>query len=153
MNTVTMMRTYEQTLSRTPRASVDTPVVFVLHDDDSVRESLELLIESAGWQAETFASAEEFMGHRRPAGPRCLVLDVDLPDVSGLDVQRRLAAEGGYMPVIFVTGHGDVAISVKAMKAGALEFLTEPFEDDVLLAAIRQALDRSRAALEQDARN
>jgi FixJ family two-component response regulator len=149
---MTMIRTTDPTPSRMPHPSVDTPVVFVLDDDASVRESVELLVESAGWQSETFTSAEEFMARPRPVGPSCLVLDVDLPDVSGLDVQRRLAAERAHMPVIFITGRGDVAVSVRAMKAGAIEFLTKPFDDDELLVAIRHALDRSRAALEQAAR-
>ena len=147
-----MVRTSSVTPSRMPRPSDDTPVVFVLDDDASVRESVEFLVESAGWQSEAFSSAEEFMSRARPAKPSCLVLDVDLPDVSGLDVQKRLAAERVHMPVIFVTGHGDVAVSVKAIKAGAIEFLTKPVDEDLLLEAIRHALDRSRAALEQAAR-
>ena len=149
---MTMIRTFDLTPSRTPHPSVDTPTVFVLDEDASVRESVELLVESAGWQSETFASAEEFLARPRPVAPSCLVLDVDLPDISGLDVQRRLAAERAHMPVIFITGHGDVAVSVRAMKAGAIEFLTKPFDDDELLAAIRHALDRSRGALDRAAR-
>jgi FixJ family two-component response regulator len=126
-----------------------TSIVFVVDDDVSVRESLELLIRTAGWQPETFASAQEFLARRRPMLPCCLVLDVTLPGLSGLDLQPQLA-ERTDMPIIFVTGHGDVPMSVKAMKAGAVEFLTKPFKDDVLLDAIHGALERSRAALRQE---
>jgi FixJ family two-component response regulator len=124
----------------------DTPIVFVVDDDISVRESLDLLIRTAGWQAETFPSAQEFLLRPRPAVPCCLVLDVTLPGLSGLDLQKQLV-ERTDMPIIFITGHGDVPMSVQAMKAGAVEFLTKPFKDDVLLDAIQVALDRSRAAL------
>lgn len=124
-------------------------IVFVVDDDVSVRESLELLIESAGWQPETFASAQEFLSHPRPAVPCCLVLDVTLPGLSGLELQKQLA-ERTDMPIIFITGHGDIPMSVQAMKAGAVEFLTKPFKDDLLLAAIRGAIDHSRAALRLD---
>ena len=127
----------------------DTSIIFVLDDDVSVRESLELLIRTAGWQPETFASAQEFLARRRPMVPCCLVLDVTLPGLSGLDLQPQLA-ERTDMPIIFITGHGDVPMSVKAMKAGAVEFLTKPFKDDVLLDAIHGALERSRAALRQE---
>jgi FixJ family two-component response regulator len=123
--------------------SRDTPVVFVVDDDVSVRESLELLILSAGWQPETFASAEEFLERSPIDGPTCLVLDLTLPALSGLDLQKRIIDRTD-MPIIFVTGYGDVPTSVAAMKAGAVEFLTKPFGDDVLVDAIRQALDRSR---------
>ena len=126
-----------------------TSIVFVVDDDVSVRESLELLIRTAGWQPETFASAQEFLARRRPMLPCCLVLDVTLPGLSGLDLQPQLA-ERTDMPIIFITGHGDVPMSVKAMKAGAVEFLTKPFKDDVLLDAIHGALERSRAALRQE---
>lgn len=126
-----------------------TSIVFVVDDDVSVRESLELLIKTAGWQPETFASAQEFLARRRPMLPCCLVLDVTLPGLSGLDLQPQLA-ERTDMPIIFITGHGDVPMSVKAMKAGAVEFLTKPFKDDVLLDAIRGAIERSRAALRQE---
>jgi FixJ family two-component response regulator len=126
-----------------------TSIVFVVDDDVSVRESLELLIRTAGWQSETFASAQEFLARRRPMLPCCLVLDVTLPGLSGLDLQPQLA-ERTDMPIIFITGHGDVPMSVKAMKAGAVEFLTKPFKDDVLLDAIHGALERSRAALRQE---
>src|SRR6476660_3134846 len=127
-----------------------TPIVFVVDDDVSVRESLELLIRAAGWQPETFAAALEFQSRPRPTVPCCLVLDVTLPGLSGLELQQQLA-ERTDMPIIFITGHGDVPMSVKAMKAGAVEFLTKPFQDDVLLDAIRGALERSRAALRLDA--
>jgi FixJ family two-component response regulator len=122
------------------------PIVFVVDDDVSVRESLELLIRSAGWQAETFASAEEFLARQRVDGPSCLVLDVALPDLSGLDLQRRILDRAD-MPIIFITGYGDVPTSVEAMKAGAVEFLTKPFGDEVILNAVGQAIERSRAAL------
>jgi FixJ family two-component response regulator len=124
------------------------PIVFVVDDDISVRESLELLIESSGWQAETFASAQEFLAHSETFAPSCLILDVTLPDLSGLDLQKRIAAARPAMPVIVITGYADVAMSVRAMKAGATEFLTKPFSEDVLVEAIRQALERSRRALE-----
>ena len=124
-------------------------IVFVVDDDVSVRESLELLIRTAGWQPETFASAQEFLSRRRPTVPCCLVLDVTLPGLSGLELQPQLA-ERTDMPIIFITGHGDVPMTVQAMKAGAVEFLTKPFKDDVLLDAIRGAIERSRAALRQD---
>src|SRR6059058_3891063 len=123
------------------------PVVFVVDDDVSVRESLELLIRCAGWQAETFASAREFLSRPRVLAPSCLVLDVGLPDLNGLDLQKRVAADRSDMPIIFITGYGDVPMTVQAMKAGAVEFLTKPFGDDVLLSAIRHAIERSRTAL------
>jgi FixJ family two-component response regulator len=121
-------------------------IVFVVDDDVSVREALELLIKSAGLQAETFASAQDFLAHPRPTVPSCLVLDVTLPGLNGLELQQRMA-ERTDMPIIFITGHGDVPMSVRAMKAGAIEFLTKPFNDGVLLEAIGQALARSREAL------
>jgi FixJ family two-component response regulator len=124
--------------------------VFIIDDDVSVREALELLVRSAGWQPETFTSARDFLAHPRPLVPNCLVLDVNLPDLSGLELQKRIAAERSDMPFIFVTGHGDVPMTVRAMKAGAFEFLTKPFSDDVLFAAIEQALDRSRTMLAFD---
>ena len=124
-------------------------VVFVVDDDVSVRESLELLIRTAGWQAQTFASAHEFLSRPHATVPCCLVLDVTLPGLNGLELQKQLA-ERTEMPIIFITGHGDVPMSVQAMKAGAVEFLTKPFKDDVLLEAIRGAIQRSRAALRQN---
>jgi FixJ family two-component response regulator len=128
-----------------------TPTVFVVDDDISVRESLELLIAYAGWRVETFASAQEFLARPRAEGASCLVLDVSLPDLNGLDLQKRVAVDRKDMPIIFITGHGDIPTSVQAMKAGAVEFLTKPLRDDVLLSAIPDAIDRSRAALERDA--
>jgi FixJ family two-component response regulator len=129
-----------------------TPIVFVVDDDISVRESLDLLIRCAGWQPETFASAIEFLNHPKALVPSCLVLDVSLPGLSGLDLQKRVAVERADMPVIFITGYGDVRTTVQAMKAGAAEFLTKPFDDGVLLSAIRQAIERSRIALAHEAR-
>jgi FixJ family two-component response regulator len=128
-----------------------TPVVFVVDDDVSVRESLEALIQFAGWQAETFECAQEFLARPRPGAPSCLVLDVGLPDLNGLDLQKRIAIDRTDMPIIFITGHGDVPMTVQAMKAGAVEFLTKPFQDDVLLQAIHNALERSETALGQQA--
>ena len=123
-----------------------TSIVFVVDDDVSVRESLELLIKSAGWQPETFVSAQEFLSHLHPTVPCCLVLDVTLPGLSGLELQKQLTGRTD-MPIIFITGHGDVPMTVEAMKAGAVEFLTKPFREEVLLNAIRGAIERSRAAL------
>jgi FixJ family two-component response regulator len=128
-----------------------TSIVFVVDDDISVRESLELLIRSAGWRSETFASAHEFLARPRIAVPSCLVLDVSLPDLNGLELQKRIAVERTDMPIIFITGYGDVPMTVQAMKAGAIEFLTKPVGDEVLLGAIRNALERSRAALDREA--
>ena len=127
------------------------PIVFVVDDDVSVRESLELLIQNEGWQAETFRSAQEFLKRPRAQVPSCLVLDFSLPGLSGLDLQKRVAVERTDMPIIFITGHGDVPMSVQAMKAGAVEFLTKPFSDHVLLSAIRQAIERSRTVLSRAA--
>ena len=127
-----------------------TSIVFVVDDDVSVRESLELLIRAAGWQPETFGSALEFQSRPRPTVPCCLVLDVTLPGLSGLELQQRLV-ERTDMPIIFITGHGDVPMSVQAMKAGAVEFLTKPFTNDVLLDAIGGAIKRSRTAVRQEA--
>src|SRR6202034_3582353 len=124
-----------------------TPTVFVVDDDISVRESLELLIASAGWRPETFCSAQEFLSRPRVLAPNCLILDVTLPDLNGLDLQKRVAADRIDMPIIFITGYGDVPMTVQAMKAGAVEFLTKPFGDAELLNAIRHAIDRSRTAL------
>jgi len=126
-----------------------TPIVFVVDDDISVREALEALIHLEGWQAETFASAEAFLSRSRVVAPSCLVLDVSLPDLNGLDLQKRLADRSD-MPIIFITGYGDVPMTVQAMKAGAVEFLMKPFSDQTLLSAIRQAIDQSRAALDQE---
>ena len=124
-----------------------TPIVFVVDDDVSVRESLESLIRCEGWQPKTFASAQEFLACPRVPVPSCLVLDVSLPGLNGLDLQKRVASERTDVPIIFITGYGDVPMTVQAMKAGAVEFLTKPFNDDVLLSAILAALERSRVAL------
>jgi FixJ family two-component response regulator len=131
--------------------AVSTSIVFVVDDDISVRESLELLIGHEGWQPETFASAQEFLDHPRVPVPSCLILDISLPGLNGLELQKRIAMERTDMPIIFVTGHGDVPKTVQAMKAGAVEFLTKPFSDEVLLSAIRQALERSRVVLSCEA--
>jgi FixJ family two-component response regulator len=128
----------------------DKPIVFVVDDDVSVRESLELLIDVAGWQPETFASAEEFLAHPRVLTPNCLVLDVSLPDLNGLDLQK-LVADRIEMPIIFITGYGDVPMTVRAMKAGAVEFLTKPLAEEALLSAIRHAIERSQTALGNEA--
>jgi FixJ family two-component response regulator len=131
--------------------SQETPIVFVVDDDVSVRESLEMLIKFAGWQPETFASAADFLARPRTAIPSCLVLDVSLPDLNGLELQKLIGAERIDMPIIFITGHGDVPMTVQAMKAGAVEFLTKPFDDEVLLSAIKHAIKRSAAVLDDQA--
>ena len=131
--------------------SQQPPIVFVVDDDVSVRESLELLIKFAGWQPETFASAEEFLARSRTATPSCLILDVSLPALNGLELQKLISADRIDMPIIFITGHGDVPMTVQAMKAGAVEFLTKPFDDEVLLSAIRHAVERSVAVLNEQA--
>jgi FixJ family two-component response regulator len=136
--------------SMASRISQVEPIVFVIDDDISVRESLELLIHSAGLRLQLFESAEQFLSRPRVLAPSCLVLDVSLPDLNGLDLQQRIANRTD-MPIIFITGHGDVPMTVKAMKAGAVEFLTKPFGDDVLLNAIRQAIELSQAALDHEA--
>jgi FixJ family two-component response regulator len=123
--------------------------VFVIDDDALVRGSVQGLLKSVGLRSEAFETAEEFLHARRPDVPSCLVLDVSLPGISGLDFQRELAAAGVQIPIVFVTGHGDIPMSVKAMKSGAVEFLTKPFQDTDLLDAIRQALDRDRAARQE----
>jgi len=118
--------------------------VFVVDDDPSMRASIQGLLKSASLRSESFGTAEEFLRNKRPEGPSCLVLDVNLPGVNGLDFQRQLADAGIQIPIIFVTGHGDIPMTVRAMKSGAVEFLTKPFEDQDLLNAIQQALDRDR---------
>ena len=123
------------------------PIVFVVDDDISVRESLELLIRCEGWQPETFSSGQEFLTRPRVLVPSCLVLDFSLPEFNGLELQKRVAIERPEMPIIFITGYRDVPMTVQAMKAGAVEFLTKPFSEDALLSAIRAALERSRVAL------
>ena len=137
--------------SKSSPKSHATPIVFVVDDDISVRESLELLIRSEGWQPETFKSAQEFLAHPRALVPSCLVLDFSLPGLNGLELQKRVAVERTDMPIIFITGFGDVPMTVQAMKAGAAEFLTKPFGDDVLLSAIRNAIERSKTALGHEA--
>ncbi len=124
-----------------------SPIVYVVDDDVSIRESLEVLLRDVGWHVETFASAGAFLTRTRADVPSCLVLNVSLPDLSGLDLQTLLRADSTTLPIIFITGHGDVPTTVRAMKAGAVEFLTKPFDADVLCEAVRQALQRSEAAL------
>jgi len=128
-----------------------TPIVFVVDDDVSVRESLESMIRFAGWRPETYGSAHEFLARPAADVPSCLVLDVSLPDLNGLDLQKRVADDRTDMPIIFITGHGDIPMTVQAMKAGAVEFLPKPFPDDVLLSAIQNAIERSRAVRGLDA--
>jgi FixJ family two-component response regulator len=125
-------------------------MVFVVDDDASVRRSLESLIDSAGWQTETFASAQEFLSSPRVPAPSCLVLDVALPGLNGLELQKRVAVDRADMPIIFISGYGDVPITVQAMKAGAIEFLTKPVRADALLSAIRHGLERSHTTLQRE---
>lgn len=127
------------------------PIVFVVDDDISVRESLELMISTAGWRPMTFASAQEFLSYPKVFAPCCLILDVNLPDLNGLDLQIRVASDRLSIPIIFITGYGDVPTSVQAMKAGAVEFLTKPFNDEALLVAIQQAIERSRTMVGREA--
>lgn len=134
-----------------PPMSVTTPMVFIVDDDISVRESLELLVRNENWKAKTFESAKEFLNHPRTLVPNCLVLDLSLPGLNGLELQKRLAVQHIDMPIIFITGHGDVPKSVQAMKAGAFEFLTKPLDNATLVSAIRNALQRSRLALDRSA--
>jgi FixJ family two-component response regulator len=131
--------------------SAAVPTVFIIDDDRGVRQSIQDLVESVGLLAESFATGEEFLKRKRTNDPSCLVLDVRLPQMSGLDFQRRLAETGIQIPIIFVTAHGDVPMSVKALKSGAVEFLTKPFRDQDLLDAIQQALQHDRAARERQA--
>ncbi len=145
-----LARALGDAVGSSPMSTV-TPIVFIVDDDVSVRESLELLIQNEGWQAETFASAQEFLDHPRAPLPSCLILDVSLPGLNGLELQQRVASERTDMPIIFITGHGDIPMTVRAMKAGAIEFLTKPFSAEALLNAIRQALQRSRLALSHEA--
>jgi FixJ family two-component response regulator len=137
--------------SRSSLMSRDTPIVFVVDDDVSVRESLEALIRCEGWEPETFASAVEFLAHPRAHTPSCLLLDVSLPGLNGLDLQKRIACDRTDMPIIFISGYGDVPKTVQAMKGGAVEFLTKPLDNEVLLQAIQQAIQRSSASLTQEA--
>jgi FixJ family two-component response regulator len=133
------------------RPPVDMPIVFIVDDDVSVRESLEMLVRNENWKPEVFSSAQGFLNHPRQLVPNCLVLDVSLPDLNGLELQKELAAQHIDTPIIFITGYGDVPKTVQAMKAGAMEFLTKPLNDDALVSAIRNALQRSRLTLAQDA--
>ncbi len=126
------------------------PTVFIVDDDDSVRGSIQSLLKSVGLSSECFAAPDEFLRSKRPDGPSCLVLDVRLPGMSGLDFQHKLTEAGVHIPIIFITGHGDIPMTVKAMKSGAVEFLTKPFRDQDLLDAIQQALDRDRVTRQQD---
>ena len=137
--------------ARLSSMSQETPIVFVIDDDISVRESLELLIHNAGWQPETFESAKEFLSRPPALVPSCLVLDLTLPGLNGLEVQKQVAVDRPHMPIIFITGYGDIPTTVRAMKAGAVEFLTKPFSDEALLSAIQQALRRSRIARDYEA--
>jgi FixJ family two-component response regulator len=125
------------------------PIVFVVDDDPSVRSSTERLVRSAGFKVKTFGSAAEFLESPRPQGPACLVLDVRLPGQSGLDLQRELAESGVRIPVIFMTGHGDIPMTVRAMKAGAVEFLTKPYRKNNLLEAIRTSIERDRVSRQE----
>jgi FixJ family two-component response regulator len=127
----------------------DAATVFVIDDDAAVRVSIQGLLKSVGLRSESFGTAQEFLRTKRPDGPSCLVLDVRLPGVNGLDFQRDLADKGFRIPIIFITGHGDIPMTVKAMKSGAVEFLTKPFRDQDLLDAIHQALDRDRVTRQQ----
>jgi FixJ family two-component response regulator len=135
--------------ARHTSAPASRPVVFVVDDDVSVRESLESLIADAGWRPEVFASAEAFLDRPRQHSPSCLVLDVTLPDLDGLELQSRLADQAD-LPIVFITGHGDIPMTVRAMKAGAIEFLTKPYRPEILLRAIEAAIERSRAALDEE---
>lgn len=128
---------------------VTDPVVFIVDDDISVRESLEALLSFEGWRPEAFGSAEEFLAREPADGPSCLILDVSLPKLNGLDLQKLIAADRCDMPIIFITGHGDIPMSVQAMKAGAVEFLTKPIDDTALLTAIRHSIERSAAEIRQ----
>src|SRR5712692_2976424 len=127
----------------------DAPTAFVIDDDAGVRASIQSLLKLASLRSESFGTAEELLRRKRPDGPSCLVLDVSLPGVNGLDFQRQLGDAGIQIPIIFITGHGDIPMTVKAMKSGAVEFLTKPFQNQDLLDAIHQALDRDRATRQQ----
>jgi FixJ family two-component response regulator len=131
--------------------SAIVPTVFIIDDDRGMRQAIQDLVESVGLRAEPFATGQEFLNSKRTSGPSCLVLDVRLPQMSGLDFQRQLAETGIQIPIIFVTGHGDIPMSVRAMKAGAMEFLTKPFKDQDLLDAVQQALQRDHSRCEQQA--
>jgi RNA polymerase sigma factor (sigma-70 family) len=130
-----------------------SPIVFVVDDDISIRESLELLIQCEGWQPETFQSSTEFLHRARPQVPCCLILDVSLPGLNGLELQTMIARTRPEMPIIFISGHGDIPTTVKAMKAGAVDFLTKPFDDEALLRVVRESLERSRMILDREKMN
>jgi len=149
-STMTAARTLRYEVGVLPMSSA-IPIVFIVDDDISVRESLEMLVRDANWKPQTFASAQEFLDHPRKRVPSCLVLDLSLPGLNGLELQKQLAVEHIDMPIIFITGHGDVPQSVQAMKAGALEFLTKPINNDALVSAIRNAIERSSSALADNA--
>jgi FixJ family two-component response regulator len=131
--------------------SDSTPIIYIVDDDISIRESLESLVVSVGWRPELFVCAEDFLSYARRPAPGCLILDISLPDLNGLELQRRIGASATELPIIFITGFGDIPMTVQAMKAGAIEFLTKPFETDALLTAIEAAVTRSRADLAEDA--
>jgi FixJ family two-component response regulator len=137
--------------ARSASPPLSAPIVFIVDDDISVRESLESLVEFEGWWPETFESAEDFLARPRVRTPSCLVLDISLPQLSGLDLQKLLAVDWSHMPIIFITGHGDVPMTVQAMKGGAVEFLTKPIDDEALLGAIRHSISRSEALLGEEA--
>jgi FixJ family two-component response regulator len=141
----TCLTTFPEAKPRSTPVPTSAPVVFIIDDDGSARSALEFLVRSAGWQPEIFSSAREFLAHPRALVANCLVLDVDLPDFNGLELQKLVSAERNDMPFIFVTAHADVATIVKAMKAGAIEFLTKPIDEDMLVGAVREALERSRS--------
>jgi len=128
-----------------------SPIVFVVDDDISMRESLEALIQDEGWHVETFMSAEEFLNRPHEIVPHCLVLDISMPGLNGLELQKRLAVQQPEMPIIFITGHGDIPKTVQAMKAGAVEFLTKPFKGSTLLSAVRGAIERSKVLVDSSA--
>ena len=134
-----------------PESCESDPIIAVVDDDPSVREGLSSLIQSAGWRAETFASAQEFLARPRAEVASCLLLDLQLPGLSGLDLQKRMAEVGLEIPIVFLTGHGNIPASVKAMKAGAVEFLTKPFDEEELLQAIQEAIERDRRARQRHA--
>lgn len=146
------MLNYSTTLRNGPHAMLDTrPMVIVVDDDLSTREGLEALLDAAGMKVRGFGSATEFLAWTPPPGPACLILDVSLPDLNGLDIQERIAGDRPEMPIIFITGYGDIPMTVRAMKAGAAEFLTKPLNEDVLLSAVERAVEASRAAVEEKA--
>ena len=134
-----------------PESRESAPVIAIVDDDPSAREGLQALIESAGWRAETFASAQDFLDRPDAEAPSCLILDLQLPGLSGLDLQKRMAEVGLEIPIVFLTGHGNIPASVKAMKAGAVEFLTKPFDEEELLRAVQEAIERDRRTRQQHA--